>query len=272
MTPESASGKLKMQSSKPPNVKGITAPVKPRESDYDSHEQFLEAQGKYNAACAEWESQIEAVVKEELERPRVYTTKEAVREWARNFGIDIEDAALDGVDMRAWDDFISVAEEMRDMYPGINFQRKATGQETQGEPITNKPFSVTYRPEEITHMQAIDDGLVFGSLFSNYESALNEVLKKQSEGYFVKGDGTMKTLYRHEWGHVLHDSVMDRIGEDSLKALCDKLNTATEGKQGKSKYSRKSPLELFAEGFAEWSSGGDSEFGDMFWQNTNGVI
>lgn len=129
--------------------------------------------------------------------------------------------------------------------------------------------------------------------FNNFENCLRDALYSQLSGENVMADGTFSSYIRHEYGHRVESYIQTKvIGKDGILTLddwrthypsldayradCDKVRTTmTEydadlrslfrtNLQGASEYSNSSLPELFAEGFAEWTSGGNTEFGKKF--------
>ena len=223
-----------------------------------------------------YNEQLDQIVQAELDRPRIYNTVESVRNWAQSKGFVIDDATLAAVDIRAWDDIINVSEEMLYRFPEIDTDRQKKFKEMFGEPITgNEQFLFEYHYEAGYWMGYGGNNLLFGRGFSDYEYTVRSFLNAQAEiyefkpdgtkiYYNVQGDGTMKVLPRHEWGHVFFASIKDDIGWNGMENLKNKLKAAAYGKQGMSDYAKKDDDEFLAEGFADWSSGGTSDFALSF--------
>ena len=108
-------------------------------------------------------------------------------------------------------------------------------------------------------------GLQFGKYFGNYDDALKMALRQLSDGYNVMGDGTIKTILRHEYGHHMQAAIKDTLqnAENRLE-FSNEFLKAISNKSGMSEYSKFNESEMFAEAFAEWSSGGTSEFAKAF--------
>jgi hypothetical protein len=106
----------------------------------------------------------------------------------------------------------------------------------------------------------------------------------------VRGDGTFSTFIRHEYGHNVQGYIENKISTkyhnnvDDWRRNFSSFNEFQEAQKayreerhryeselrslanlsGSSEYSNTNINELFAEGFAEYSSGGTTEFGKAF--------
>ena len=108
-------------------------------------------------------------------------------------------------------------------------------------------------------------GFSFGRLFSNYENVLHEYLEAITSGSQVRGDGTIAGLFRHEFGHELDTTIrMSMYGDlEKRKSYMSDIRSLY-GKFGMSEYATVNEEEMFAEAFAEYESGSDSEFAKAF--------
>ena len=121
------------------------------------------------------------------------------------------------------------------------------------------------------------NGLIFGPSFKDYGSSLKSGLDNIADGFNVYGDGSIRTILRHEFGHgvrtmMRRDIFYDEWNKDgSLKiggavkqnefdTKLRKLSTL----KGVSEYARTNEEELFSEGFAAFTSGEKTEFANEF--------
>lgn len=237
----------------------IEKPVRPRPADYGGlTDEYYAARDAYKAKRAEYDAAIEDHVQKNLSREHRFKSKEEVDEWiARNFTDGYFDKDLykaltkDGfdIDPRAFDDFAEVTEEMIRKFPDMMSEGLTIGYSV------NDAF-----------MEA-GGGIYFNKrVFSNYADALRDAAENRGTRDWVYGDGTIRTVMFHEYGHNVESWIKYSI-LDSTKArvaMEDDLVKSVFGKKGMSEYATTNAGELFAEGFAAYITGEKSEFAKEF--------
>lgn len=249
-------------------------PQRPRKFDYDmdtdegreNYESDLQA---YKKKRDEIDAKKDDAIKQWKSSPRKYTTKEQVNEWGKKYDVNFEDDVLDMIDPALYDDIVDTQQEMFERFPQV------------------KKYQDSYRKwrngkSEYSGVEAIMDagaGINFTELWKNADFIYDSTARSMLTGYTTRGDGTVKTLIRHEFGHhvdsyckerfsTLYDTYEDmKSGKTAEKQkLRDQYKNELEAltlKHG-SEYAKTNDSEAFAEGFSEWSSNPDSEYGKAF--------
>lgn len=256
---------------------------RPRVSDFDDEDAYYEARDQYRAERDAYKQKVEDVVDKALSVKR-FNSKEEILEWAKSNNIQIDSKVFEQIDIRAMNETSIVLDEMFRRFPEIK------GYDM--EDIDGSMFRTGFKIG-VDDMGLLDanGGLNFNPrLFADYSEGLREAFNMQIDGYIVRGDGTFGSLIRHEYGHNVQEYVESKIREkyhrhvqdwrisfDSFeeykqatlayKAEQDKYDSellSLAGLPGSSQYSNTNTLELFAEGFAAWSSGQKTEFALKF--------
>jgi SPP1 gp7 family putative phage head morphogenesis protein len=262
----------------------VKKPTRPKKLDYANEEEYMQAREKYRSDREAYEKQIDRIVSSAMQN-QAFTTKEQAVEWARKIGITIDPDVFEAVDLRSFNEVKSTLEEMFEGFPQV---RGYDFEDFDGV-IRRVTFNIGLT--DIDGVMLGSGGIKFnGRYFADYETALRDVLGSMADGFTVVGDGSFSTAVRHEFGHNVqqyietgisrkyHASVDDwRIHYKSFddwkvaeKAYFDERHQYDEelralaGLRGSSEYSTTNENELFAEGFAEWASGGTSEFAEAF--------
>ena len=268
------------------SIGNLKKPIRPKKADFDNDEAYQEAMAKYKLEKQMYDEELDKTIQNALNDKQVFQTKDEVLEWAKKNGITIDDEVLESVDLRSLNEVKPTLEEMFEKYPSV------------------KSYSFEYYDGEIYessfNIGLTDDGLLSANggfnfnqrLFQDYEHGLSEGLDSIAEGYFVRGDGSFSTLVRHEYGHNVQGYIENSIAkkyhhnvdnwQNNFKSLDEKKAAEKaylkERKEyddelislakldGVSEYAQTNTSELFAEGFAEYASGGNSEFGIAFGQ------
>lgn len=266
------------------SVFDLERPKRPRQSDFGGYtDEFLEARNEYKEKLSEYNNAIDEAVKASAE-DTAFKDFDGLKEWAKANDLSVEQEVFDSIDIRSFNEAKPALEEMFDRFPEVkSYQFEGY----DGEKITTG-FRIGVTDDG---MLSANGGLNFNPrLFGDYENGLRSALESVTDGTLVRGDGTFKTLVRHEYGHNVqnyiefkmrdkyHMGVDDwRRNYPSLDAYKKAQSDYSEerkryekellslaGLNGSSDYSNTNTLELFAEGFAEYSSGGKSEFGVEF--------
>ena len=228
-------------------------PIRPEKKDYETEEEYLKAREKYKADKEEYEKKISDVVNSNLSRKRKHESVESLKNWAKSKGIKVDDS-IGAVDVRAFDDYIGTTDKLFAKYPQVlQWYRE------QGYSYTLDTIG------DAGTLASAGHGFSFGRLFSNYENVLHEYLEAITSGSQVRGDGTIAGLFRHEFGHELDTTIrMSMYGDlEKRKSYMSDIRSLY-GKFGMSEYATVNEEEMFAEAFAEYESGSDSEFAKAF--------
>ena len=228
-------------------------PIRPKKKDYETEEEYLKAREKYKEDKEEYEKKISDVVNSNLSRKRKHESVESLKNWAKSKGIKVDDS-IGAVDVRAFDDYIGTTDKLFAKYPQVlQWYRE------QGYSYTLDTIG------DAGTLASAGHGFSFGRLFSNYENVLHEYLEAITSGSQVRGDGTIAGLFRHEFGHELDTTIrMSMYGDlEKRKSYMSDIRSLY-GKFGMSEYATVNEEEMFAEAFAEYESGSDSEFAKAF--------
>ena len=198
--------------------------------------------------------------------------------------MQIDEGVLEQIDLRSFNEASTALDEMFERFPEVKSYTM--------EDFDGNTFKTNF------HIGLDNDGLLSanGGLnfnpaeFKNYETGLRSALGGQTDGFFVRGDGTFSSLIRHEYGHNVQSYIesnmamkyhhyvddwrknfatFDEYKKSEAAYFAEKRAYDSDlrsliGLAGSSEYSNTNTLELFAEGFSEWSSGGQTEFGKAF--------
>ena len=236
------------------SVMGLKAPVRPKRSDFDDDESYMVARDQYRKDRERYQAQIDDAVQNNLNKTRQFTTKSDVEQWAKKHGIDISDDVFENVDIRAFDDYIKTTEELLKKYPDVLNSIENIGGRYR---ILLSDFD--------DELASADGGFRFGRKFKNYEDVLKEQLNAITRDYMVQGDGTIKGLYRHEFGHNLKFAIEQSIESTSKRVeFKQDIVRSLKNAKGVSEYGLTNEEELFAEGFAAFESGVNTELAEEF--------
>lgn len=258
----------------------LREPERPHRDAYDDPEEYSKARADWRPQHDEWAAQRDAVIQSWQDAPRKIEDNEGLLKWAESAGITINPDVLQNVDPKLYDDLADTLTEMFTKYPEVKAYQDAF-----------RKYELFYTPTVDYFMEA-GAGLNLGGEFKDAGWVYRDVIQNQTSGYTVMGDGTLKTLIRHEYGHTadaycrskfstLNSTYEDVVsGRDARRsaALSEyrKEVTALAQRYG-SEYSRVNDLEAFAEGFAEFTSNPHSEYGKAFgeffrrWYNADEV-
>lgn len=253
-------------------------------SEYgEKTEEFLEAKARYKLEKEQYEAQIDRAVRASA-NSTVFTSTEELLSWAEKNGISIDPEVLESIDIRSFNEVAPTLEDLFQRFPDVNGYTV--------EDYTGEIFSFHF------NIGITDDALLSANggfnlnpqYFGNYEDGVRIALNRIAEGTLVRGDGSFSTLVRHEYGHTVqhytetkivdkyhmnvedwrtHYETLDEYKEAQAQYRSERERYEQElmslaGLSGSSEYSNANTYELFAEGFAEWSSGGNTEFGKAF--------
>ena len=241
-------------------------PTRPRRRDYEDDDVYEAARDKYRQDREQYETAVEKIVQENLNRERKYTKPADIKKWAESHSIDISDEVFNRVDARAFDDVIIVQEEMFKRFP----------QGKKGFEIFGTKYSINYVDDASAFMSA-NGGLNFHRhAFGDFAETLRKSIDMQGEGFTVHGDGTFRTLVRHEYGHnvdayirinrfnSLYEGKRNAPFEPNRRSEYERELLELANHSGASEYAKTNSAEAFAEGFAEYTSNPGSEYGKAF--------
>ena len=241
-------------------------PTRPRRSDYDDDEAYEAAREQYRLDRERYKAEVDKIVQADLNRDRKYVKPADVKEWAKTNSVNITDDVFARVDTRTFDDVIEVQEEMFKRFP----------QGKKGWELFGNKYTIGFDDDPYSFMSA-NGGLNFhGKHFSDFEDALREAMDMQDNGFTVYGDGTIKTLIRHEYGHNVDDYIkMHRFNslyegkrnapfEPKRRSEYERELLELANHSGASEYAKTNANEAFAEGFAAYTSNPESEYGKAF--------
>ena len=248
------------------SVLNIQKPQRPKKQDFENEEDYLEARNKYREDREKYENRMAEIVKNESNKPRKYNTEESIRDWATKNNVRIEKSVFENVDLRIMDDVISVQEEMFSRFPMVKKAQDSL-----------YPYGFSYNVgDNSDYIFEASTGLNFGRCWTDYENGLLSTLGEIAGGYFTKGDGTIKGVVRHEFGHNVDNyirldkyktlDVSKEVAETNSKLKRkyeDELIEITK-KHCKTEYAFTNTSEAFAEGFAEYTSNPNTEYGKAF--------
>ena len=242
-------------------------PERPSKSDFDNIEDYHKALDDYKKEREKYNLRVEEVTNEWLNKEHEYVTRSQFEEWAKSVGINVDDSFYKNVDTRLYDEIIKTESEMFSRFPAV------------------KEYQDSYYRWELRYentgdfLMSANAGLSFGRSFSDANDIYWSVINGQTGGYLTVGDGTLNTLIRHEYGHTADSyckskfSTYELTYKDSVSGKMERrIDAAREyrkelyevTKKYGSEYSMTNDLEAFAEGFAEYTSNPNSEYGKAF--------
>ena len=243
---------------------GITMeePKRPRRTDFDDdYDGWEKAREKYKQQRELYNQEVDSKVQMYYNKERKIKTQEELYKWLENHNYELSENAK-SLDIKAIIDFAETNESLLEKYPIVNGQRQSKFGKYQIGFNPNGSFTASADSEQGFI------GFTFGKKAMDYKEYIKEdMLSRASnnETWLVKGNGALKSLYTHEFGHNLYDALSDKIrneGKSHLDFTKDLIKSCL-GKKGMSEYAKTNDWELFSEGFAEYETG-SSEFGFAF--------
>lgn len=270
------------------SVKGLRDPfdTRPRQSMFDTYEEYEKAKAEYKERVDEYKRKLDEAVEKATSVKR-FNSKSEVTEWAKSQGITIDDVALENLDIRVFNESSYALDDLFKRFPDV----KSYWIEDSDGTLFKTPMFKIGVTDDSSALLSANGGINFSKDFGNYyEIMMKRSLAQQTDGFNVVGDGTFSTLIRHEYGHNVqtyiemtmshkyHYMVQDwhknfstfdefMSAQNAYRNERDKYLTELRNLanlKGSSEYSNTNIGELFAEGFAEYASGGKTEFGNAF--------
>lgn len=230
------------------DYEGLTAksPIRPKLSDYNGdYEKWNKAREEYREKRKEYEKELEEKTNDFFERDREIKSYSDFEKWCNNNNIALGEN-IEKLDVKALADYAEYTGNLLDKYPKV---QKIIGN-----------LSVSYEPNGAFDMEASSGygyGLSFGRSAVNYRDMIKNNLEARVDGWLVRGSGTIKSEYTHEFGHLLMDAIdLELIdnGKSTIDFHYDLINSLIN-QEGISEYARTNENELFAEAFTELEDG-----------------
>ena len=270
------------------SVKGLVDPAynRPRRSMFDTEEQYQKAREDYKAKVDDFKAKLDDAVTRAVSVKRFDTVSD-VKAWAKLQGVSVDDSALTNLDIRSFNESSYALDDLFKRFPEVKSYEM--------EYFDGTKFKTDFKIGMTTESSALlsaNGGLNFNQEYfgKNYDWGVKQSLIQQTDGTNVVGDGTFSTLIRHEYGHNVQEYIENKISikyhnnVDDWRRNFSSFNEFQEAQKayreerqryeselrslanlsGSSEYSNTNTYELFAEGFAEYSSGGTTEFGKAF--------
>lgn len=265
------------------SIGDLKEPQRPKRTDFDNEEDYYEARAAYKE---EYKLYNEAVANAADESMSVGNFKSAddVKAWADKAGVTVTEDALRDIDIKAFNAATKTLDEM--------FERFPEAKSYLAENFDGTTFKTGFEVgTSNTGLLSANHGFNFNPRwFANAKDGISEGLRGLSDGFTVHGDGSFATLVRHEYGHNVQDYIETKLSDAyhmtpdnwrlNFKTFDEYVTTrdayhkkrdeytsdliGLAGLEGSSEYSNTNTYELFAEGFAEWSSGGSTAFAKAF--------
>lgn len=261
----------------------IEKPIRPIRSDFDNSEDYYAARSVYRSEMETYTQAIDRSVEQAKNISRFSSVDEVVS-WAKTNGVHLESGLFDSIDLRAMNETSIALDDMFKRFP----EAKSYNFEYFDGSLQQKRFSIGIDNDGLL---SANGGLRFNpKYFSNFGDGLREAFEQQTDGTIVRGDGTFSSLIRHEYGHNVDSYIKSKISDEfhqnvddwhknfstfdeykaARSAYWEKFDTyrmelkSLAGLSGSSSYSNTNELELFAEGFAAYTSGEKTEFAKGF--------
>lgn len=272
-----------------PSIGSLKYPERPRRRDYDDEETYLKDKLTYESRREYYKNEIERVADKTLDGS-VFNSTSELKEWADKNGITIDDAVIDGVDIRVFNTVKPVLEDMHKRFPEIIDRYEI--EDFDGKLVKTSGFNIgTTKDGFLSANGGLNFNLsYFGKGEGIAEDGIKTALDDIANGYLVRADGSFAGLIRHEYGHNVQTYIELKMSSEhhymvddwrkNFKSFSDyekardayyakkekyeKELRSLYGLKGASDYSNVNSRELFAEGFADYTSGGTSEFAVKF--------
>lgn len=226
-------------------------PVRPKKRDFGSDEAYEKAKEKYYVQKEEYNKLLDEWVSK-----NIFDTmsKDEMNKWAELNGVKIGN--VDGLDTRVVRAYSKRFEKLSKDFPKVISYHREIGVD----------FTIDFDSSAMFEAAA-NWGMRFGASYKDYEDAIKNFADTRVGGeWFVRGDGTINGLFDHEFGHQVESAIRGAGTDrwDKTRDLEKDLIESVYGKDGMSEYASSHPEELFAEGFAAWYGGEETEFAKAF--------
>ena len=263
-------------------IKEIKEPQRPNADDYGGYtEEYYKAREAYKTEREEYKKKVHEWIDEQI--PKEPISRDDLDKWAQNNNVKIGN--IDELDMRLAKAWSERYEKLIEAFPEVNdyFRVKGEAYNTEKQPTLNVDASKSY-------LAYANNGMTFcGYSAKDMELFCMYQFENVSDNTTVEGDGTVNTVFDHEFGHNLFDYIRNKVGyyppDDYSKLtpaemMIDKKKADEYhkkrveiesdfmqnvfGKSGCSQYSYRNMDEAAAEGFAAWNGGEETEFAKAF--------
>lgn len=246
--------------------KGLKMPERPKKILFDSTEEYMTAREAYKVERKAYLDVMEDLVVKNLDRNHLVANQGESRAWLKANFNHINEGIDKDLDYRVLDDLIPVHNEMLETYPFLKDMHGVGA--ADGDALMEATGGINFNPK----------------YFSDYRNALEAHHLHLEDNFTVFGDGSIRTIMRHEYGHNVetHIKLSDKffkkkayyengnldIGEslinhDIMRAYDQEIRELWK-LDGVSEYAKTTTPELFAEGFAAYSGGETTEFATGF--------
>ena len=242
-------------------------PKRPSKEDFATYEDYDLAYDKYKAERDEWKARKQELIDNWVAKDREINTHDDFLNFAKQKGIRVDEDFVKNVDPKVLDDLAKVDEEMLARFPEVKIRQDQL-----------YPWGHSFE-NTAEYLMEGSRGINLGGSFKDVRMAYDTVVDQQVSGFLVKGDGTIKTVMRHEYGHNVDSYIRDKFStidadyswkvsgktERRFSALRQyEKEIADLATRYGSEYSLTNVGEAFAEGFAEYTSNPNSEYGKAF--------
>lgn len=257
------------------DVRGLTRPIRPSFHDYINgvnNPLFIKNREEYRMQKTIYDDMFNKQIEKALNREFKYNSFEQVIYEGEKRGIFVDPEIFErGNDLRAFDELFEVVDEMNEKYYNA-MSYKYKFEEMDEINVGVKRIMAQAYENERYHAAFGGDSLYLGNeMIVSYEDSLKRYLESLTDGFNVSGDGTYKSLFRHEIGHNVDNYLQygikaGKTPPEYLKELEKYKKELGEvaKKTGASEYSDTNLGELFAEAFASVEGGETTEFAQAF--------
>lgn len=236
-------------------------PERPNKADFDDYDKYLEARDKYREERDEWEKQRDEHIQNMKDKTEPMTRQE-LTEWADKRGIEILEntdfknlGSIDEVDPRLLRVMTDRCDELLNEFPQVlDYRQKFM--EDNGMEGTFK-FTIGYSKDNSVLADG-GIGFMFGGDAKDFDYYASLQYDSIAQGYLVNGTGDLRAIVDHEFGHNVQATIATFNGKSETDIGWEFVEK-TKGIEGKSEYSLTNENELFAEAFASWYGGNDTE-------------
>lgn len=231
-------------------------PNRPRRSDFENYEDFLNARNKYKTDKEEITAKVSKWFDENYSGKTISDSE--LEKWAKQNDIKIY-GSLDGLDRTALKAYTERYDQLINDFPMVKQYHEKMG----------FPFEIAYRPDKIYDAEATH-GMTFGAPMSDFKNYVVSGYDQFTNGEFVMGYSPVVRTFDHEFGHQLYFSMTD-VGIERSKERNEQIwelrrdfLTSVYKKNGMSEYATVNEDELFAEAFTAWYGGEKTDFANSF--------
>ena len=224
-------------------------PKRPNKADFDDLDEYYKAREKYRRERDAYNNKFNEWVNTTYHDS--YTYDEMVA-WGKRNNVYC-DPSLKEVDGRALKAYAERAEQLFQEFPQV--------QEYLAR--YDNLYQVSFNADALYGAEA-DNGIRFGGLFGDINDVAVRWYRNQLDGYLVHSADPILQIYDHEYGHMIEAVIRQDLDVHERVAFENDLVKSIYKKEGMSEYATTNANELFAEGFAAWHGGEQTEFAHAF--------